>query len=347
MDAILANLPPVTKGWCISTITTAILIALHKVKHINLLFIPHKAWSNQNWRLVTPFCTFGELSFDLVFTLWLMSSSCCKIENQFQTRYAQIPSSILDSLNGRQKRLLNKIIIRNRSLDFFYFFLQLSSSIILVATWVFYKRQILILELGAVLCQLFVYMESKMSPHEQVNFFGLFQFSNMYYPFVSALITIALHARISDMGNATGFARNGAAAGGGGGGGVGANGGNGAGGEGGIGGLGYGLISSTGILSVFRYGAVLVERLGQLFNHPLVWFYLMSFGLGHFWWCSREFLLNGLHYNDNDKARKMRKQTLKKYGVQKFDLVREILVILLLPPWYWVILSKIKQDTRQ
>ncbi|CAK9441690.1 uncharacterized protein LODBEIA_P55580 [Lodderomyces beijingensis] len=310
MDAVLANLPPVTKGWCIATITASLLIASHKIKHSNLLFMPGRAWSTQNWRLITSFITFGPLSFDLIFTLWQISSRCSKVETSFQTTAAHMPLSVIDSLNARQRQVLTAFIHRNKSLDFLWFFIQVSASVLVVATVVHYRFQVTMLELGQVLISALVYIDSKLSPHEQINFFGVFQLSNSYYPFLSAAITLLSSNEWVDTGSDIFGAGNGA-------------------GVDGVGGVGRGMWNTV----------------KKWVTHPLMYYYLMSYGLGHFWWCCREFLLSSpLHYEEDERKRQLRRQTLLKYGIKKFDLVREALVILLLPPWYWIILSKIKQD---
>ena len=54
-------------------------------------------------------------------------------------------------------------------------------------------------------------------------------------------------------------------------------------------------------------------------------------------------LLSSIHYDSNDRRRLLKQKLLNRHGIIKFDIIREGLIWLLLPPWYWVVLSRIKQ----
>ncbi|EMG46443.1 hypothetical protein SBY92_002629 [Candida maltosa Xu316] len=81
---------------------------------------------------------------------------------------------------------------------------------------------------------------------------------------------------------------------------------------------------------------------GVLLRNEYVWFEVLVIGLGHFWWVVRVLLLEKVHYDGNERRRLLKRKVLEKYGVVKVDVVRELLILILLPPWYWVILSKIR-----
>ncbi|CAX41602.1 Der1-like family member, putative [Candida dubliniensis CD36] len=83
--------------------------------------------------------------------------------------------------------------------------------------------------------------------------------------------------------------------------------------------------------------------INNIFNSPLVWTYIVATGLGHFWWMLRDVFVSSIHYDSNDRRRLLKQKLLSRHGIMKFDIIREGLIWLLLPPWYWVILTKIKQ----
>ncbi|KAI5964268.1 uncharacterized protein KGF55_002210 [Candida pseudojiufengensis] len=308
MDVLWTNLPPITKTWCLSTIIISTLLTLKKLKFINLLFIPDKIINQgQNWRILTTFITFGELSIDLIFKIWEIQSSCSKLENSFLLSKSILPFGVLENFNEFQLQTLNQFIERNKTIDFFYFFGQICLSIILCSLYLHYKFKITIMNLGSVLIQIFIYYESKLRPLQQINFFGILQFNNLYYPYFSAFLNLLLNERFN-------FENDN---------------------------------QQQNQQQPPQGGPFIFGSLRSLFNKPVLYFYLVSFILGHFWWFSREIMIKDLHYNEeNDdlKKYKIRKQTLTRSSVWKFNIIRELLVFLLLPPWYWIIISKIKNQ---
>ncbi|KAI5957726.1 hypothetical protein KGF57_002992 [Candida theae] len=312
MDFLWTNLPPVTKGWCVASMTISTLVTMDKLKSVNLWFIPGKIYNqNQTWRLITSFVTFGDLSMGFVFQLWIISSSCRAIESLYQTKFTQFPLYIVDDLSREQLGILRQLIERNRSIDFLYFIMQICVSIIVCATILFYKMGILLPQLGLVLISVFQYYNSKLTPLEMVNFFG-FQFRNMYHPYFVALVNLLVSS------------------------------------------AGAGQNSEPNQNRSGNFGRIALWSIESVLRNPQIWFYFISFGLGHLWWCTREVILGSMHYNDagdatsldvDERSRRIkRRQLLKQNGVWKFDLVKEALVILMLPPWYWIMLSKIKQQ---
>ena len=250
--------------------------------------------------------TFGDLSIGLFFQLWVISSSCQRIENLYQTKFTQFPLYIVDDLTIEQLDILRQLIERIKSIDFLYFTLQISVTIVACASILYYKMSMVLPQLGLILIQVFQYYDSKLTPLEMVNFFG-FQFRNMYHPYVLAVVNLLMTSFASGQNSTPNQNGNG-----------------------------------TTLWSI-----------SSIFNNPTIWFYIISFGLGHLWWCSREMILGSVHYNDEgdatslddaERSRRIKKrEILKENGVWKFDFVKEALVILMLPPWYWIMLSKIKQ----
>ncbi|CAI5759746.1 unnamed protein product [Candida verbasci] len=281
---IITSLPPITKGWCCSVLATSILLTIKKVSIFNLLFKPDKALTNQNYRILTSFITFNELSLDLIFTLFAIANSCKRIENRYLTTHSNLPS-IIDNFSPLQKQTLQKFIDKNKSIDFLYYFIQIGISIVIVVSLVYYKLNIPILELGRLLSETFTYIDSRNDPNEIVSFMGLINFKNCYSPYFHIILNVSLRGReYLEMG-----------------------------------------------------------RLQQIpiWKFPVFWIYLISYGLGHTWWVIREVLLSTLHYDSNDERRIKRKEIMKRNNVVKFDLIRNCLVVFLLPPWYWFIIKKI------
>ncbi|RLV89963.1 Derlin-2 [Spathaspora sp. JA1] len=284
MDALWTGLPPVTRGWNIAIVATATLITLNKVKSSNLLFVPDKAFSNQNWRLVSSFFTFGELSMNLFMEFWFVSNSCRRVEDSFTI---SILPKVVDSFNPQQRKLLQELIERNKSIDFLYYLIQISMSIVIAATFGYYKLRVNLLELGNVLCHLLIYIDSKHSPEELMNLFGIFQFKNVYFPWICACL--------------------------------------------------HWLVLTVNLLDVnWKFSFEIVAK-------PLIWFYTVAYGLGHLWWVTKDFLLQKVHNDEEDARRILRSDTLKQFKVFKLDLVKEFLLMAFLPPWYWIIISKIQR----
>ena len=144
MDAILANLPPITKGWCIAILSTATLLSANRLKLVNLLFVPDKALTTEPWRLITSFCTFRSLSIELFLEVFYVASSCGQLESRFTTELSLFPTRIIDQFNQQdrnaqnqhqeqgdnqrqgqrqgqilQLELLRSFIDRNKSIDFY------------------------------------------------------------------------------------------------------------------------------------------------------------------------------------------------------------------------------------
>lgn len=84
------------------------------------------------------------------------------------------------------------------------------------------------------------------------------------------------------------------------------------------------------------------QRIFSLLKDEYFWKIFVSITLSHFWWFVREFALNDLYFNTNPDARRLRSETLQKYGVTNDNWIRRTLVVLLTPPWYYRVLKMIK-----
>ncbi|RCK65151.1 Derlin-2 [Candida viswanathii] len=288
MDQLWTNLPPVTKAWSVSIAATAALISTNRVKLINLIFVPDRAFGTQPWRLLTSFCCSEGLLMELLFELFLISGSCGRVEEIFSTKPALIPERLTDDFDQRQWDILHRYVEKNRVIDFFYYIVQIAVSIVVSASILHYELGLTIATLGAVLCRVLIYIDAQNNPHELINFMGFFTLRKSFYPWIEAMLTVFLNG---------------------------------------------GIAEDLAKLRDGNYGVL---------RNVLVWFYLMSIALGHFWWATRDLLLSTVHYDGHDRRREVKRDALKRYGVMKVDVVRESLAWLLLPPWYWIILPEIK-----
>ncbi|EGW32196.1 uncharacterized protein SPAPADRAFT_139495 [Spathaspora passalidarum NRRL Y-27907] len=286
MDALWTSLPPVTRGWNIAIVATSTLVTLKKVKLSSLLFQPERAFTNQIWRLVSSFFAFGDLSMNLFMEIWFVSSSTRRVEDAFITNSSMLPQ-VVDSFDAEQRKLLHDFIERNKTIDFLYYLLQICIAIVLSATFGYYKLGITLPQLGKLLCHSLIYIDSRITPEEVLNLFGIFQFKKVYYPWVCASLDL--------------------------------------------------LVVAVNLLDINWKWYV------EVILKPFIWFYTVSYGLGHLWWVLRDFLLQEVHNDQNDKRRLLRQNTLREFKVTRFDLVKEVLSMVFLPPWYWVVISKIQR----
>lgn len=289
MDRFWVNIPPVTKAWSGIMSITASLISLNHLKIISLVFIPEKAFGNESWRLFTSFCVSKGISLDLLMELFYIRTSSGRVEENFLTTIAILPDRIISKFDLFQLQLLHQFIERNKTIDYLYFLIQISISIIISASLIYYKLGITLFTLGHLLCRILMYIDSKNSPNVQVHFLGVLRFRRLYFPWIAALLNILPVRNVRD-----------------------------------------------DFLNFIRFKDL------NILTNTTIWFYIISIGLGHFWWNCRELLLSKIHYDQNYDRRNVKRIALKKYGVQKLDLTREFLMFLFVPPWYWFILSKIK-----
>lgn len=91
-----------------------------------------------------------------------------------------------------------------------------------------------------------------------------------------------------------------------------------------------------------------LKLIASIFTKPFVWRVVICYSLGHFWWFTREFLLGQFYYDVNEERRKIRSETPKRIDQESRTPVyhntpRKIIELILLPPWYWVILKKLHE----
>ncbi|MCP8716096.1 MAG: derlin [Asgard group archaeon] len=289
MDQFWVNVPPVTKSWSGMKSITAALISLQRIKLVSLVFIPEKAFGKEFWRFFTSFCVSKGISFELMFELFLLRTSSGEVERNFITNETILPEYIIDEFDQNQHDLLNQFMERNKAIDYLYFLIQISLSIILLVTLLYYKLGIIIFNLGDLLCRILTYFDSQNRPNVEIHMFGLFTLRRVYFPWMIALLNIIQSRNIQD-----------------------------------------------DFIKLIIYGDL------SFFNNSTVWFFIISTILGHFWWYCRELLLSKVHYDPIDSRRHAKRIALQRFGVYKIDLVRMFLMYLFVPPWYWIILSRIK-----
>jgi len=84
------------------------------------------------------------------------------------------------------------------------------------------------------------------------------------------------------------------------------------------------------------------HRIYMLFTHEYFWVIYISYAIGHFWWFVREFAIDGLYNTKDTVQRSVRQKTLQDYGVPTSSFIRKVFVVIVLPPWYWMILHDLK-----
>ncbi|KAK6457076.1 Der1-like family-domain-containing protein [Scheffersomyces xylosifermentans] len=284
------GIPPVTRYWAVAIFATATAISLKLVSKTSLFFNAEKAFNNQSWRFFSSFFYFNELSVELLINIFFLVRSCRLLEESFFTRPALLPSSA-KKLNERQMDILQKYIDRNKSIDYFYFILQICVSIILLASYGHYRLGFKASTLlGVLLDDILLYIWCRSNPDLEVNMLGFFTIKTAYVPWFHTVL--------------------------------------------------YGIMDG----SLFKAIGDLLRGQFSFFESTMMWRILMSYPLGHFWWFTREFLLSTLYHDPYDGRRKAREETLKLHKTNDLNIARDLLKALLLPPWYWVIIAKIKSN---
>lgn len=103
------------------------------------------------------------------------------------------------------------------------------------------------------------------------------------------------------------------------------------------------------VLSKEFYEAVLFISTGNfsliktILSHSLFIRILICFTLGHIWWFTRDFLLRHIYYDSHNDRRTSKNRLFQEYKVSRYNITKAILVLLLLPPWYWFTLNRIRQ----
>lgn len=95
-----------------------------------------------------------------------------------------------------------------------------------------------------------------------------------------------------------------------------------------------------------------LKGLQQILQRPFVWHTAVCFGLGHFWWYTRDFLLEKVYYDVRSSRREWTWRVAAKYAQKQparavvRSWYRESLLTLVLPPWYWTILKNLEIEQR-
>lgn len=114
------------------------------------------------------------------------------------------------------------------------------------------------------------------------------------------------------------------------------------------------LLGSWVMSPEFRYDLMFLtsgtlKGLQQVLKRPFVWNTLVRFGIGHFWWYTRLFLLEKVYYDLSSSRRETTLRVARKYQKLPPQAIvrswyRELLLTLVLPPWYWTILRNLEAD---
>lgn len=78
----------------------------------------------------------------------------------------------------------------------------------------------------------------------------------------------------------------------------------------------------------------------RMFKEESAWAYFLTYGVAHFWWFLREMLVPVIYHDHDSERSGLRDSTMAHYGAKKHYVIREALVMLLLPPWYWVLAGR-------
>ncbi|CUM65904.1 uncharacterized protein PRCAT00003554001 [Priceomyces carsonii] len=293
MDRILEivnEIPPVTKYWVIGIFLTSVLTTSKLVLKNNLIFVPDKALGVQCWRLVTSFCYFEDLSLRFLLYLWLMMNSSRFIEESFKTSLHLFPFSI-DQLNPAQLEILNQVIDKNRSIDYFHYLILICSSIVITASFGYYLFDLKIMFLGPLLDDILFYIWCRKNSLMEINILGIFTITAANLPWCYAFLNLLM----SDF-----FQR---------------------------------------VLDAISNGKF---TMSVITKEQFFWRVIIYCTLGHFWWYTRDFLLPYVYWQKDKERRLLRAETFQIYRVKRANVVRTVLAVMLLPPWYWIILQKIR-----
>ncbi|TFL02365.1 Der1-like protein [Pterulicium gracile] len=156
IEAWIAQIPPITRGWLALAVCTSLAVQCHLVTPLQLYFSSAAFSNGQLWRAVTTFFYFGSLSLDLVFHLF------------FFMRYS---------------RILEESSFANRKAD--YFWLLLQSAIMLL----FLAPLLNVPFLSSSLAFVPIYIWSRRHPSTPISLFGLITITAPYLPIALVLFT--------------------------------------------------------------------------------------------------------------------------------------------------------------
>lgn len=182
-------MPPISRGWIGIIVGVAALVTNKMVAPSKLMFLPNKV-AAEPWRIFTLFCYFGELLFNLVVYLFLISKSFGALEGSYVLDIGMFPRKLVAGLNEQLRAELVAIIEKNKGIDFAYFVMQIAVSVIAAVTFIFYGFGISgpeLVYLGPILERLLLYIWCKIYP-EQDFFMFAFHVRAKYAPWVVATL---------------------------------------------------------------------------------------------------------------------------------------------------------------
>ncbi|KAK6460199.1 Der1-like family-domain-containing protein [Scheffersomyces coipomensis] len=294
VGAWIASIPPVTRYWSLLIVGLSIYSSFVPDKKMLLVFLPEKAFGTQPWRLLTGFCYFGDFSIQLVINMFLSLRSIRYVEQSYNSDSSLFPPFMMNGLSPNQRSKIILLKEMYQTLDFLYFMVQISFTILAIVTYGFYKFNLKIIYPGMILDDSILYIWSRTDPNMVVNLFGFLNLRIAYLPFIYVLLRSVLEKR---------FLQD--------------------------------------LEKLLRFDMT-------VFQSMFAWKHLIAYGVGHLWWFMRYFLLPKLYANSNKLKSDERVKTLNQYriNINKYKIMPDILRLILLPPWYWIIMIDMKYNRR-
>lgn len=91
-----------------------------------------------------------------------------------------------------------------------------------------------------------------------------------------------------------------------------------------------------------------IREIVSVFFHSYAWEILSCYGISHFWWFNRNYLLLNFYYDQNESRRRCREENpTRKLHFARVSLLENlykcVLHYVLVPPWYWTTLKSLNQ----
>lgn len=183
MDAFL-GLPQITKFWCIGIVVTTLAVEFKTIPGMKLMFTPERAFTTQPWRLITSFWYYGEVLIPIVLTMISNIRWSKLLEESYTVPMSLFPDDI-NNFNRHQHHLFQQALQRFKPLDYWYYLLMISVSIMAMVSWGHYYLNYTIPMLGFILHEVLTYIYVKRNPDVQVAIFGLITVRGMQIPLIT------------------------------------------------------------------------------------------------------------------------------------------------------------------
>jgi hypothetical protein len=311
----MREIPPVSGCWTLSIVVSALLVSLGVCLPLQFSFQVSRL-RTQPWALVTPFCYYGRLLFDLVISAWFLLRTARYVEDSYTTPRALMPlrglwagagagaggrasAHVRYRLTAHQETLLAAHLERNRTVDFLYRVCLICALIVAVATMGWYYRWFNMWNLAPVLSDVLLYTHCRSNPDQVTHFLGMVPIRNLHLPWIYTMVSVML---LPD------FHRD--------------------------------VMTIMHVLgSVWGRAAFLGTLLSQRYY---LWKALVCITLAHLWWFFGDFLPTELYYDRNAARRKAQAQ--RDSPLRPNALLLAVKAVLL-PPWYWRTMERVSHQT--